>query len=279
MRIVDSIFPMIANRKITMVIKEKMKTDSNANGFLKKLDNPNNITEDILKELYKSGFEQKSVLEDKAKINIVGVTISISLILGANSVIKEIATRISSLFLIWIAIILMVLAVFYMIFAGLMSIKVITDENQVEIIDPSIMETEKKKCEYNRCINTNIFHNLIRNNYVYSSYECIRNSLVCLFGVFLMIVFSIVIPISSDKNWDSKYRFFYEKSTLGLINSNSDYSDEVEQAINKYINNLNSDISQKETAIIDNQNNFFIKFEIVGDIIHVIDIEKYEKTE
>ena len=67
MRIVDSIFPMIANRKITMVIKEKMKTDSNANGFLKKLDNPNNITEDILKELYKSGFEQKSVWKIKLK--------------------------------------------------------------------------------------------------------------------------------------------------------------------------------------------------------------------
>ena len=55
------------------------------------------------------------------------------------------------------------------------------------------------RVEYDRCITKNRTTNLIRNNTVFTSYECIRNSLVCLFVILLLSA----APITSGQDQSS----------------------------------------------------------------------------
>ena len=88
-RILDIIFPPCESCKANTIIKSRMfpKDESGisikASGILEQVDNPENISTEVLKELYEQTFNIKNKLEDKAKSNIIGITISVSLIVGS----------------------------------------------------------------------------------------------------------------------------------------------------------------------------------------------------
>ena len=66
------------------------------------------------------------------------------------------------------------------------------EENETYIIKiTSLGEGETVLREdYSQCIEQNQSKNLIRNNYLFASYACIRNSLISLFIMFLIIIVS-----------------------------------------------------------------------------------------
>lgn len=211
--LIEAILPIIGNCNANRRVRNNIDKNPKHYGIIENSKSPELIEKDTLIDTYKEGIEQKKSLEDKAKTNVVGVTIAVSLILGANSLLN----RIPSLPVIsLVAVLCTIFAITYMIAAGIMSIKVITDENQIETIKPDLSETEISTA-YDECISKNIAKNIIRNNYVFSSYECIRNSLICLLLVFLISL----IPISTKKeafeSSDSGFNFYYNGSTLPLL--------------------------------------------------------------
>lgn len=96
---------------------------------------------------------------------------------------------------------LFVSAVSYMITAGILAIKVLIDENRIYVVDigTTVRADANVRVEYDRCITKNRTTNLIRNNTVFTSYECIRNSLVCLFVILLLSA----APITSGQDQSS----------------------------------------------------------------------------
>jgi len=188
-KVFDSIFPFIANRNDNQKISRK-----DPGNILDAIDNPDAISIDILKGLYSDAIHQKDKLEDKAKINVAGITIAISLILGASNFLKVISEKYNCSIFSWIVFILFVVAVLYLLIAGILAIKVLIHENVVFVVDLKSFAADIAvlRQDYGKRISQNRNQNLIRNNSIYTSYECIRNALICLF---ILLVFS-AIPYS-----------------------------------------------------------------------------------
>lgn len=197
-KIVNIIFPFYENWKANIIIKTRMfpkndqGEDSLPTGIMEDVEAPSNITTEKLEELYKYTFKVKERLEDKAKVNIIGITISVSLIVGATGLLSSINTKFENSFVPLCAAILLIASVAYMIISGCLVIHMLTNENETYHVSlNSIAKDERTlRGEYDKCIAQNQRKNTIRNNYISTSYACIRNSLVCLFILFLFIVAS-----------------------------------------------------------------------------------------
>lgn len=185
-KIFQKIFPFVANVQDNNKIKTKLNLLSSVKTDLEYMKEYNALSIDQLKDFYNDTFEIKNKLEDKAKINIVGLTISISLILGLSNLITKIN---ESFGMNWITIIVIILSFFsfgYMVAAGILSMAVLVKENSVYKIWPEDLLSGEEKLKEVYALNTemNINKNIIRNNYIYTSYECIINSLICLSIIF-----------------------------------------------------------------------------------------------
>lgn len=84
-----------------------------------------------------------------------------------------------------------------MLIAGIMSIQVLIKENILHSIPLSERTKKDKKSIYIKT-QLNVNQNLIRNNIIFSAYESIRNSVICLIVIFILTI----IPYS-NKNDDS----------------------------------------------------------------------------
>ena len=96
----------------------------------------------------------------------------------------------SSILLI-MATILYVVAISHMLCAGYLALRALVHENKVSVIPVELFVNGKErdlKESYDCATNGNNLRNVIRNNYVFSSYSCIRNALVCLFIVFVFVI-------------------------------------------------------------------------------------------
>ncbi len=283
-KIIDLIFPMFDNYKVNKKLRKKFsdKENKEQDGILCSLDNADVIKTDILKQLYEDTFQAKDKFEDKAKANTIGITIAITLIMSASGIINTIADKYSVPVLQWIAFALFSIAVIYMLVAGLLAIKVLIDENIVYIVKLSSYANNESvlRSDYNSCIARNRTQNLIRNNYVYSSYECIRNALVCLFFILLLTTIPINIhPNSANENdvmaisTHEEYNIVYSSCVLDYLKTN-DIQLDVEDAIIYAINNKQGIMSISNTVgIIERTNNLFIKFSVSDETITVLIIE------
>ena len=82
---------------------------------------------------------------------------------------------------------LALLAIIYMLVAGIMSIQVLIKENVLYPI--SLPErAQKDKSSFYKKTQLNIKQNLIRNNIIYASYQSIRNSAICLVIIFILAI-------------------------------------------------------------------------------------------
>ncbi|MBP2072531.1 hypothetical protein [Thermoanaerobacterium butyriciformans] len=106
-KIFQKIFPFVANVQDNNKIKNKLNLLSSVKTDLEYMKEYNALSIDQLKDFYNDTFEIKNKLEDKAKINIVGLTISISLILGLSNLITKIN---ESFGMNWITIIVIILS-------------------------------------------------------------------------------------------------------------------------------------------------------------------------
>lgn len=280
-RIIDVLFPMYANYKTNKSLRQKL--EANDVGILSYMDNAEDISTESLKQEYQETLRIKDKLEDKAKTNVVGITITITLIMGASNVLSAITKKYPMPIFQWIGFVLFVSAVSYMITAGILAIKVLIDENRIYVVDigTTVRADANVRVEYDRCITKNRTTNLIRNNTVFTSYECIRNSLVCLFVILLLSA----APITSGQDQSSieihmsstiePYNITYSSSAVTYL-SNNDIKGDVEEFVICAWDNLSKEQAPGTVGVVDSKNCLFLKFSADEENnITILSIEPY----
>ncbi|WP_048152645.1 hypothetical protein [Methanolacinia paynteri] len=182
-QIFDAAFPFIDN-----YLKNKKLSKKYPQSILDGIENSDAIGIDTLKGQYADTMHTKDKLEDKAKISIIGITIAITLITGASGILMVLYEKYPCSIFSWIGFFLYIGAEIYLISGGILAIKVLFDENKISIIELSSYAAGEStlRDDYDKCISNNRIQNLIRNNSIYTSYECIRNALICIFIVFFI---------------------------------------------------------------------------------------------
>lgn len=113
-----------ANKKIDKDI-QRQKNDNTVQEFQDNFDKT-----EIVKD-YDVTIYRKDKLEDKAKTNIFGITIAISLIAGAHTFLNNIYTMYSSRIIGIISFILFLLIILYLLVSGITVVKVLCDLNSI----------------------------------------------------------------------------------------------------------------------------------------------------
>ncbi len=274
--IIGIILPFLDNYTSNKKIRKKM---NESNGQLSDIGNSDAISLDVLKNQYLDTLHTKDKLEDKAKSNIIAVTISITLIMGASNLLNTIYSKFPYIGLYWSSVIMFVAAVLYMIIAGILSIRVLVNENiiyTVRLKSYALSQSELRN-DYDICTVMNKAQNLIRNNGVYTSYECIRNALVCLFIILVMAVFpystkqNVTPPSLSSVNG---YKIVYSSDAIKhiVINNNQAIVEAtVVDAINS--NKIND---SKITGLINTSEKIFIKVQLNNQTLTVLVIEDFK---
>ncbi|UOO37670.1 hypothetical protein IZU99_10585 [Oscillospiraceae bacterium CM] len=227
-----------------------------------------------LKTEYEISYKRKDKFEDKAKSNIISVTIAITLIMGSLTIIKEFMKSYNFSCFNIIAIGLFVFAVIYMISAGLSAFSSLMDKNIVYL--SRLNESDLEEIE--QAVTGNNYYNTIRNNLVTTSYRCIRNALICMFFVMLILIASQFEFTKNDKIValpQTNTGVYYSSEVI-----NNDWFFEMKPKIESFIQNsiivieLDTGI---ETGVIDLDNELFIKLvKNVDNSIHVILIEQFK---
>ena len=286
-KVFNIIFPFYENWKAKKIIKTKMfpKNEQGehtvATGVLEDIENADKISIENLKEMYDNTFKTKEKLEDKAKTNIIGITISVSLVIGASGLLSSINTKFENSFIALLAIVLLIVSVAYMIFAGLLVIHVLIGENETYKVNLSSIANGRDllRDDYDKCIAQNQRKNTIRNNYVFTSYACIRNALACLFVLLLFIA----LPNSLSNKFQSDdiethssqiYVFSFASSTIDYLKEN-DVRDAVEKSVISAVEKSQPIEDDGTFGIIDASNMLFIKYEVIGTNVKILLLEPY----
>lgn len=225
-----------------------------------------------LKSEYNLTFQRKDKFEDKAKNNIISVTIAVTLIMGALPLIKEFISS-DAYIVSLLGVISFVISVAYMIIAGVNAFTAIIEKNTVYISKLNNDDLD----EIRQAIEGNNYYNLIRNNLVNASYRCIRNSLVCMFFVMILLI-TTQFELNSDKSnidADIHTTYFYNAEVI-KSNRFEDIQLEVEESI---LNSVTvSELGIGEIiGIIDTKYNLFIKVRKVDETtINILMIEHFE---
>lgn len=199
--IIGQVFPSISMRKANTQLNEKIKsTESQSNRAF--MDNFDEIPIESFRQKYTEAFEVKNKFEDKAKTNVIGITIAITVIMGASGLTGSLISKYPSFILHWVSFAILLAAIFYLLVSGIDAIRVLFDENAMSTVDlPDLAADDvDTKEKYDDCTNRNINRNIIRNNIVYSSYICIRNALICMMVLFVLVS----IPLTTAKSKDNK---------------------------------------------------------------------------
>lgn len=169
-----------------------------------------------------------------------------------------------------------------MLSAGILVVKILTNENEVYKVELKSVGLggDVLEKDYAKCILQNQNKNLIRNNNLFTSYECIRNSLVCLF----IIVVMAIIPFESQAREGKEsilsslksYSIMYSSYAVENIRE-YDVQDIVENAVLEAVDNTELNGSIQIFGIVEESNNLFIKFKVDDNLIEVLLVEPYIK--
>lgn len=186
----DSICPYLSNIKCEKKIRERQNSMLDTDGFDVKTKNEyRDVVKqpDIkkLKVMYEEVFVAKGKLEDKAKSMTLAITVSVTLILGLIDKISMIFSTINFMPVRGLIACMSIVAIWYMIIAGLASAKVFLTDIMIYKIDDT---EDNLRQQYRKNIILNRLSNVVRSNYIYTAYECLRNSLILLFGLFVFMI-------------------------------------------------------------------------------------------
>ncbi len=276
-KILELILPTIASSKVNKNLK--LKNQQSTQGILQYTNDGENITIASLKQKYKDTYDAKNKLEDKAKTNVIGITIAITLIMGSVGILSTIEAKYSSIIFQWVAFLMFFIAILYLLVAGILAIKVLCNENiMYDISLKSLSQNDNEsKYEYDECIAKNKNQNLIRNNMIFSSYACIRNAIFCMIVIFILVAF----PFSHQENRDMlsstnfNQTYFYSHSTLEYI-ENDDNINIVEALIandlktNKFIND------NEYRNFVSQEYELFIKYKYTNGVVIVELVEPFD---
>lgn len=231
-----------------------------------------NIDIKFLENDYNATVEAKNKFEDKAKTIVAALTISITLILNLSKIIDTIVTKFSIVR--YFIFILAILAVLYMVMAGIMSIQVLIKENRLYSI--ALEKRTDKKSIY-QATQENINQNLIRNNIIYASYMSIRNSVICLLIIFGLSIFPYqkVEDIESTKI-NTITEVTYGNAAVEWMMNNSQKAPDFNKIIESYKNMCSDkkkiniyDKSQGIIVTIESKNNSYCIATVIDNITEI----------
>lgn len=184
--LLNTLFPFYANWMSVSKLRRKIELIDGADDIPPSLQNeyPDIATIDNEPRLYQefsATLERKEKLEEKAKSLVSTTTIAVTIAFGISGAVGNLYKFIN---VYWVRCIysgLAVASLAYMLFGGLSSIRVFTSELQTFF--PNKPNHKTLVANYQNAIICNNLQNLIRNNYISTAYECIRNSLVLLFVI------------------------------------------------------------------------------------------------
>lgn len=139
----------------------------------------------VLKSKYGDALEHKKQLEDKAKALVALTTISATMMLGLGSTAASIFGEIAQLPARSILAAVMIFSAFYMVAAAISSISIFASLNKAYLVDNF---DDSARGEIKLAIMQNEYQNILRNNYLSLSFDCLKRSLGSLFFVFLAMV-------------------------------------------------------------------------------------------
>ena len=185
--IIGQVLPSIPMHKANEKLREKIDCEGIQSNRAH-MDNFDEIPIEVFRQKYDEAFEVKNKFEDKAKTNVIGITIAITVIMGASDLTNSIISRYSCVALHWVSFIILLFAIIYLLFSGIGAIKVLFDENIMSTVSlPDLVAGDADtKEKYYDCTNRNTNRNIIRNNIVHTSYICVRNALICMTMVFVL---------------------------------------------------------------------------------------------
>jgi len=142
---------------------------------------------------HKNEIERKKTIEDKAKANLLAITVSVSLMLGiVGLILKKETTIIPNKDLLFWMTIMFSVGVLYFLWGGVVALSSIRTGEFGEIfINDEVKingDETKKKAELLNCIELNTILTMERSNFIDSSYVGIRNGIICLVVFFIMMV-------------------------------------------------------------------------------------------
>lgn len=234
------IFPMINNSKCETKLREKETK-------LISIDSENIYTYDLeyikfdeksdlnpVKIEYENSLLRFKQFEEKAKTNLIAISISATITLGLINPIIDIYQKYQNIYITIIIFLISILTVGFMLYGGVESLKVIMDKNIIYKIDiSSLSESEESlKKIYGFYGELNEINNSVRNNYINTSYKCMRNALILLILIFLLGI----LPINHIGNIN-------EKEIMNEIKS-----------LNKKIIELNVNRENDNTVIVNQEN-------------------------
>ena len=231
--IIEQIFPSLSVRKANKKLKEKINSKESQSNIAF-MDNVDTISIDGFRQKYYETFDIKNKFEDKAKTNVIGITIAITVIMGASGLIDTLVKKYTYISFHWISFVFLLAAIVYLLTSGIDAIKVLFDEITMSTVDLSDLSADdiSAKEKYDDCTNRNINRNIVRNNIVYSSYICIRNALICMMVLFILVS----IPFTGAKSKDD--------NRVITNNSSISYSSSIIIPENVDVVNVNNNIIQ-----------------------------------
>lgn len=191
---VDVLFPIISTFLSKRRIIEKISSLEETEGaeidfqshpsfvYLRNIDDDN-----VLENKYGDALEHKKQLEDKAKSLVALTTISATMMLGLGSTASSMFGGIVQLPARVILAAVMIFSAFYMVAAAISSISVFASLNKAYLVDDPGRSTGD---DIRLAIMQNGYQNILRNNYLSLSFDCLKRSLGSLFVVFLAMVVS-----------------------------------------------------------------------------------------
>lgn len=191
---VDVLFPIISTFLSKRRIIEKIGSLEETEGaeidfqshpsfvYLRNIDDDN-----VLENKYGDALEHKKQLEDKAKSLVALTTISATMMLGLGSTASSMFGGIVQLPARVILAAVMIFSAFYMVAAAISSISVFASLNKAYLVDDPGRSTGD---DIRLAIMQNGYQNILRNNYLSLSFDCLKRSLGSLFVVFLAMVVS-----------------------------------------------------------------------------------------
>lgn len=236
-----------------------------------------------IEERYLNTLKIKDKLEDKAKFTGAAITISITLMMGSTNFLSSINHELSSLLQIWISFAGFVIAVVYMITAGILSYQLLMNRNELFIVK---LKKHKDDCEYRKelckCTSQNQKLNQIRNNFIFTSYECTRNAIIL-----LLLIFAVrAIPTTPQNTLmnaetvvtsnDGSYVICYTPDAFAHV-----YNDSIQKQLESAITVIAQEdvMTWRESLSIGlhiNDSEYFIKFSLMDEhIINILEIEPF----
>lgn len=279
-KIFNIVFPFWENYKYNKTIKNKLIElgDDLDKSLLKLLGDHENKyeildfdNEEVIINEYNKTLEIKNTLENKAKTNLVVFSVVISLILGLSVILKEIYMEYSNLKTIKnIVFILSIVSVLYLVLATIILVHMLNHENiiygpnllslKLEKDDNKLLEQYLHYTYYNRQ------YNLIRNNNVYTSYECIRNSIVGLVIIFIISVIPSEYILKNNTENSLKISYSYN------------IKDKHKEDVVKFFTNENNYTfcEKRDYNLIDNIGNIYINGYWDGEWFVIKEIHKLD---